>query len=100
MKYIFYISLTFFLFSCGLDNDEIRKRRWKYGAGYHLGHDFIDFKSGSFNLHNDTILDGDSAIGIIYKTDRSILEKDNNDIYIQSINTGEKGVYCDFGLAD
>lgn len=82
--------------SCSLDQDYVRQREWKYGDGYWLQHDFVAFGGGYISLRNDTILIGDSAIAIVYETEKGYFG-DDNEIHIKSIATNKLGTYHDFG---
>ncbi len=96
MKKIFCFSIAILFASCGLDNDYIRQREWKYGDGFWLKHDFIAFGGGYMQLKNDTIYVGDSAVCTIYETEKGYFGKDN-EIHIKSIKTNRTGIYHDFG---
>ncbi|MBK6834440.1 MAG: hypothetical protein IPG89_09265 [Bacteroidetes bacterium] len=75
----------------------MRQHEWKYGDGFRLNNDFIAFGGGYLSLRNDTVFVLDSAIAVIYDTDKGYFG-DDNEIHIQSISTSQKGVYHEFGL--
>ena len=49
-----------------------------------------------YKLNNDTIFIGDSAVAVIYETEKSYFG-DDNEIHIKSIATNENGIYHDLG---
>lgn len=98
-KKVTHILFTLALFyGCSLDNDYVRQRTWKYGAGYWLSHDFITFGGGYLKLTNDTIYMLDSAVAVVYETEKGYFGNDN-EIHIKSISTNKTGIYHDFGIA-
>lgn len=97
-KYIFWLIFTqVCLISCSLDNNYVKQHEWKYGDGFRLNNDFIAFGGGYLSLRNDTVFILDSAIAVIYDTQKGYFG-DDNEIHIKSISTNQKGIYHELGL--
>ena len=91
------MSVTLFE-SCTLNHDNIVKGWWKWCGNDPVVHDFIMFDR--YNLRNDTIYDKtlqheDSAIAVIYKTEKRWFADDV--IYIKNLDTEKTGRYCNKG---
>jgi hypothetical protein len=74
-----------------LSPEHIRDHQWLYDEGYHLG-DKLLFDNKSFSFNGDTILKRDVPVAVIIMTSGDLLGN-NNDITIQSLATGEEGLY-------
>jgi hypothetical protein len=74
-----------------LSPEHIRDHQWLYGEGYHLG-DKLLFDNKSFSFNGDTILKRNVPVAVIVMTSGDLLGN-NNDITIQSLATGEEGLY-------
>jgi len=81
-----------FLPSCTtLSPDHIKDHRWLYGEGYRLG-DKLQFDNKNFSFNGDTILKSNLPVAVVVMTSGDLLGN-NNDITIQSLATGEEGLY-------
>lgn len=74
-----------------LSPDHIKDHQWLYGEGYHLG-DKLQFDNKTYSFHGDTILKSDLPVAVVVMTSGDLLGN-NNDITIQSLATGEEGLY-------
>jgi hypothetical protein len=86
------ILYTSFLPACTtLSPDHIKDHQWLYGEGYRIG-DKLQFDNKTFTFHGDTILKSNLPIAVVVMTSGDLIG-DNNDITIQSLATGEEGLY-------
>jgi hypothetical protein len=74
-----------------LSPEHIKDHQWLYGEGYRLG-DKLLFDKQNFSFNGDTILKRDVPVAVVVMTSGDLLGS-NNDITIQSLATGEEGVY-------
>lgn len=74
-----------------LSNDHIKGHQWLYGEGYRIS-DRIAFDNNNFRIDGDTIKKSNLPIAVIVMTSGDLLGS-NNDITIQSLATGEEGLY-------
>ena len=74
-----------------LSPEHIKDHQWLYGGGYRLG-DKLLFDNKNFSFDGDTILKRDVPVAVVVMTSGDLLGS-NNDITIQSLATGEEGVY-------
>jgi len=74
-----------------LSNNHIKGHQWLYGEGYRIG-DRLAFDDKTFRIDGDTILKSNLPIAIVVMTSGDLLGS-NNDITIQSLATGEEGLY-------
>jgi len=74
-----------------LSPEHIKDHQWLYGGGYRLG-DKLQFDNKNFSFNGDTILKRDVPVAVIVMSSGDLLGS-NNDITIQSLATGEEGVY-------
>lgn len=74
-----------------LSPEHIKDHQWLYGGGYRLG-DKLLFDNKNFSFNGDTILKRDVPVAVVVMTSGDLLGS-NNDITIQSLATGEEGVY-------
>ena len=74
-----------------LSPEHIKDHQWLYGGGYRLG-DKLLFDNKNFSFNGDTILKRDVPVAVIVMSSGDLLGS-NNDITIQSLATGEEGVY-------
>jgi hypothetical protein len=80
------------LFSCTtLSPDHIKGHHWLYGEGYRIG-DRLQFDNKTYAIDGDTILRSNIPVAVIVMTSGDLLGS-NNDITIQSLATGEEGLY-------
>lgn len=83
---------TSFLLSCTtLSPDHIKGHQWLYGEGYRIG-DKLQFDNKKYSIDGDTILRSQVPVAVIVMTSGDLLGS-NNDITIQSLATGEEGLY-------
>ena len=88
------IFLGLVLSSCSrLSNDEISKSWWKYGSGFSLG-DVLIFDET--NLKGDTIFENQESVAIIKSCNTGLFEEYPK-LEIESIETGEIGIYYEKG---
>jgi hypothetical protein len=86
------LLLPLLILSCtSLSNDHIKGHRWLYGEGYRIS-DHLQFDNKSLSIDGDTILKSNLPIAIVVMTSGDLLGN-NNDITIQSLATGEEGLY-------
>jgi hypothetical protein len=86
------LSLPLLIFSCtSLSNDHIQGHQWLYGQGYRIG-DKLQFDNKTYRIESDTILKSNLPIAVVVMTSGDLLGN-NNDITIQSLATGEEGLY-------
>ncbi|HUP12188.1 MAG TPA: hypothetical protein VM187_08260 [Niastella sp.] len=74
-----------------LSPDHIKDHQWLYGGGYRLG-DKLQFDNKNFSFNGDTIMKRDVPVAVIVMSSADLLGN-NNDITIQSLATGEEGLY-------
>ena len=74
-----------------LSPEHIRNHNWLYGQGYHIG-DWLQFDNKTYSFNGDTILKNNLPIAVIVMSTGDLLGN-NNDITIQSLATGEEGLY-------
>jgi hypothetical protein len=74
-----------------LSPEHIKDHQWLYGEGYRIG-DKLQFDNKTFSFNGDTILKSNLPIAVIVMTSGDLLGN-NNDITIQSLATGEEGLY-------
>lgn len=81
-----------FLTSCTtLSPEHIRGHQWLYGQGYRIG-DQLQFDNKTFSFNEDTIMKSNLPIAVVVMSSGDLLGN-NNDITIQSLATGEEGLY-------
>jgi hypothetical protein len=85
------LSIPLFACCTTLSPDHIKGHQWLYGGGYRIG-DKLQFDNKSFSFHGDTILKSDLPVAVVVMTSGDLLGS-NNDITIQSLATGEEGLY-------
>lgn len=92
---ILLITLTSLLLNaCSLSSKEISKYGWKYSGGFHVS-DVLVLKNKKVG---DTIFKNEKPIAVLIKAQRRISM--DNQIVVQSIETGEQGFYIDKFKAD
>ena len=74
-----------------LSPDHIKDHQWLYGGGYRIS-DKLQFDNKTYSFHGDTILKSDLPVAVVVMTSGDLLGS-NNDITIQSLATGEEGLY-------
>src|SRR5687767_14138904 len=74
-----------------LSPDHIKGHQWLYGEGYRIG-DKLQFDNKTFSVKGDTILKSNLPIAVVVMTSGDLLGSNNN-ITIQSLATGEEGLY-------
>lgn len=74
-----------------LSPDHIKDHQWLYGGGYRIG-DKLQFDNKTYSFHGDTILKSDLPVAVVVMTSGDLIGS-NNDITIQSLATGEEGLY-------
>jgi hypothetical protein len=85
------VSLPLILSCTTLSSDHIKGHQWLYGQGYRIG-DKLQFDNKTFRIDGDTILKSDLPVAVVVMTSGDLLGN-NNDITIQSLATGEEGLY-------
>ncbi|THU35899.1 hypothetical protein FAM09_21135 [Niastella caeni] len=85
------LSSPFFPACTTLSPDHIKDHQWLYGEGYRLG-DQLKFDNKTYSTRGDTILKSNLPVAVIVMTSGDLLGS-NNDITIQSLATGEEGLY-------
>ena len=86
------LALPFLLISCApLSNDHIQSHQWLHGDGYNIG-DHLKFDNKTFTIREDTILRSELPVAVVVYSSGDLLGS-NNDITIQSLATGEEGMY-------
>ena len=86
------LSIPWTISCTTLSPDHIKDHHWLYGEGYRLG-DRLEFNSKQFRIDGDTILKSDLPVAVVIMTSGDLLGGNNNDITIQSLATGEEGLY-------
>jgi hypothetical protein len=74
-----------------LSPDHIKNHQWLYGQGYRIG-DKLQFDNKSYSVRGDTILKSDLPVAVVVMTSGDLIGN-NNIITIQSLATGEEGMY-------
>jgi hypothetical protein len=74
-----------------LSPEHIKDHQWLYGEGYRIG-DKLQFDNKTFSFHGDTILKSNLPVAVVVMTSGDLIGS-NNDITIQSLATGEEGLY-------
>ncbi|AEV97348.1 hypothetical protein A4D02_16725 [Niastella koreensis] len=86
------LSLLLFTTSCTtLSTEHIRGHQWLYGQGYRIG-DQLQFDNTTFSFNGDTIMKSNLPVAVVVMSSGDLLGN-NNDITIQSLATGEEGLY-------
>jgi len=85
------LSIPLFTCCTTLSPDHIKGHQWLYGEGYRLG-DKLQFDNKTFSVNGDTILRSNLPVALVVMTSGDLLGS-NNDITIQSLATGEEGLY-------
>jgi hypothetical protein len=85
------LSIPLLICCTTLSPDHIKGHQWLYGEGYRIG-DKLQFDNKTFSFRGDTILKSDLPVAVIVMTSGDLLGS-NNDITIQSLATGEEGLY-------
>jgi hypothetical protein len=86
------IALTCLLISCTtLTQEHIKSHQWFHGKGYSIG-DRLAFDDDTYSMREDTILKSDLPVAVVIYSSGDLLGR-NNDITIQSLATGEEGLY-------
>ena len=86
------MASPFLLFSCTtLTNDHIQSHQWYHGQGYNIGNR-LKFDNKTYTIRADTILKSDLPVAVVVYSSGDLLGG-NNDITIQSLATGEEGLY-------
>jgi hypothetical protein len=85
------LSSAFFSACTTLSPDHIKDHQWLYGEGYRIS-DKLQFDDKTFSFHGDTILKSNLPVAVIVMTSGDLIGS-NNDITIQSLATGEEGLY-------
>lgn len=86
------LALPFVLLSCTtLTNDHIESHQWYHGKGYNIG-DHLQFDNRKYSIRRDTILRSDLPVAVVVYSSGDLIGN-NNDITIQSLATGEEGLY-------
>jgi hypothetical protein len=92
------IIFSIALYSCTLNNNEIKEVWWKCCGDEPVLRDFPTFSDK--NLRNDTVFIQtidlkDSAFAVIFETEKRWFA--DNVIYVRLLGTGAIGRYCDKG---
>jgi hypothetical protein len=74
-----------------LSPEHIKDHQWLYGEGYRIG-DKLQFDNKNFTFDGDTILKRNIPVAVVVMTSGDLLGS-NNIITIQSLATGEEGMY-------
>ena len=85
------VSLPLVTCCTTLSPEHIRDHQWLYGQGYRIG-DQLQFDNKTYSFNGDTILKSNLPIAVIVMSSGDLLGN-NNDITIQSLATGEEGIY-------
>lgn len=85
------LSITFLPSCTTLSPEHIKGHQWLYGEGYRLG-DKLQFDNKTFSVNGDTILKSNLPVALVVMTSGDLIGS-NNDITIQSLATGEEGLY-------
>ena len=86
------MALPFLLISCTtLTNDHIGNHQWYHGEGYNIG-DRLQFDNKKYTIREDTILRSELPVAVVVYSSGDLLGNNNN-ITIQSLATGEEGLY-------
>jgi hypothetical protein len=74
-----------------LSPEHIKDHQWLYGEGYRIG-DKLQFDNQTFSFDGDTILKRNIPVAVVVMTSGDLIGS-NNIITIQSLATGEEGMY-------
>ncbi len=74
-----------------LSPEHIKDHQWLYGEGYRIG-DQLQFDNKNFSFNGDTILKRNVPVAVVVMTSGDLIGS-NNIITIQSLATGEEGMY-------
>jgi hypothetical protein len=85
------LSIPLFTCCTTLSPEHIKDHQWLYGEGYRIG-DKLQFDNKTFSVNGDTILKSNLPVAVVVMTSGDLLGS-NNDITIQSLATGEEGLY-------
>jgi hypothetical protein len=85
------LSLPLITSCTTLSPEHIRGHKWLYGQGYRIG-DQVQFDNKTFSFNGDTIMRSNLPIAVVVMSSGDLLGN-NNDITIQSLATGEEGLY-------
>jgi hypothetical protein len=85
------LSIPLFTCCTTLSPEHIKDHQWLYGEGYRIG-DKLQFDNKTFSVNGDTILRSNLPVAVVVMTSGDLLGS-NNDITIQSLATGEEGLY-------